>query len=443
MKNKKFKKTKKRKKSIHKEKKVKTKKKKEKAKSKNAKKVRRKKASSCSTDESTFHEEDCASRFSQLVEKGDVYLSQCLLKRCGLAWTSSQGDNALHVAVRLNQAGLVVWILSQADFPSYALDTRNYKGETPLLVATRLCRGAAALRLVEALADPSIADNSGESPELLDLDGLLSETESQEACNKRIEQERVLAAVAVARRKREEAQWRERLFYESGFDECDNPWAGYEDLERQDLESTGQHWMDEIELQVQERKRKEERQHMAERLRALMRAQEEARQAAEEQERKAKAAAEADAANTRKAAAAGTTCVQASLDVEEARASARALDDSRWRALEERLGRLSAKEPLKQHDIPWPSGPPENPLHIDPGGHPAVVRSQLRAGLLRWHPDKFAQRFGSLFVVEGTDFECALAKVKAIAQQLNRLNAELNSLASCRADAAKAQGSDA
>jgi len=433
--------------SIHKDKKVNAKKKKHnKKKSKCTKKVRRKKRATVSSFSSSSAEsvhEDCATRFSQLAERGDVHLAQYLLKRFGLEWTSAQGDNALHIAARLNQVGLVAWILGQADFPQWALDTRNCKGETPLLVATRLCRGAAALRLVEALADPGIADNNGESPEVQDLDGLLRETEWHEACTKRAEQERVLAVVATARGKREEARWQERLLYESGLDEYDNPFMGYEDLERQDLESARLHWMDEIEVQVQERKRKEERQQMAERLRAMIRTQEDARIAAEEQERRARAAAEADAANTRKAAAAGTTCVQPSLDMEEARASARALDDGRWRALEERLGCTAAKEPLKLDDIPWPSGLPENPIHIDPGGHPAVVRSQLRAGLLRWHPDKFAQRFGSFFSAGGTEFESALARVKAIAQQLNRLNAELNGVGRRSGSVAEGQGTDA
>jgi len=74
---------------------------------------------------------------------------------------------------------------------------------------------------------------------------------------------------------------------------------------------------------------------------------------------------------------------------------------------------------------PFPSGPPENPLRVDPRGHPAVVRSQLRAGLLRWHPDKFEQRFGHLLSRKGSQPEEVLQRVKDVAQKLNQLMGEL------------------
>merc|ERR1712098_792607 len=113
-------------------------------------------------------------------------------------------------------------------------------------------------------------------------------------------------------------------------------------------------------------------------------------------------------------------------------APTRAEDDARWRAFEDRIqkhdvatGAVPASEGISYKDIPWPSGTLGNPLHIDPSGHPAVLRSQIRTGLLRWHPDKFDQRVARFLPSEGTDREEALARVKEIAQHLNRLMAEL------------------
>lgn len=381
-----------------------------------------------------------------------MILAQQLVKRFGVGWRSLGGDGPLHIAAKRNRPELVAWILGQPELAG-AMDARNVKGETPLLVATRLFRGVVALRLVEALADPGAADEAGEAPEALDLDGLLHEAERDEAYARRAEQDRTLVAVAAARRAREDAAWRERLFEETGVDEPE-PFTGYDDLEQHDAETDGRNWMDQIAFEAQERARAEARARAADRMREALRAQEEARARAEVQEAKAREAAEADAASGAGGAGFGGRAKDggtasrdaggpaselrgaAAEEPEEARLAARAADETRWRTFEERVaslaaGAVSAAEatgaaaagltPLRPSEIPWPSGPPHNPLRIDPRGHPAVVRSQLRAGLLRWHPDKFAQRVGRFVAVGGE----ALTRAKSIAQQLNRLMADL------------------
>jgi len=326
------------------------------------------------------------------------------------------------------------------------LDARNVRGETPVLLAARLFRGAIALLLVEALADVSIADASGEAAETLDLDGLLQETQSSMSTERRGEEDRVLVAVELARRRREESEWRERLFFETGLDEGEH-FAGYDDLEQLESQQLGRDWMDDVRMQAEQRCRMEARKRMEERLRAVMEAKEAARERAKEQEAKARAAAAADAESRQRASSAsGAASGGASPSAagsgrapaadgearKEARLRARSEDEERWRGFEAALaqaeggGSDAPRAQLRSRDIPWPSGPPGNPLRIDPAGHPAVVRAQLRAGLLRWHPDKFEQKVALLLPEAGGEREAVLAKVKDIAQQLTSLMSELS-----------------
>ena len=53
---------------------------------------------------------------------------------------------------------------------------------------------------------------------------------------------------------------------------------------------------------------------------------------------------------------------------EGARIAARAEDDTRWRTFEGRIGKLASaasasSSGIRASDIPWPSGPPGNPLY--------------------------------------------------------------------------------
>eukprot|EP00928_Gymnodinium_smaydae_P081071 TRINITY_DN64646_c0_g1_i1.p1 TRINITY_DN64646_c0_g1~~TRINITY_DN64646_c0_g1_i1.p1 ORF type:complete len:513 (-),score=111.27 TRINITY_DN64646_c0_g1_i1:164-1702(-) len=394
------------------------------------------------------------------LESGNAILAQHWIRRLGLDWRTAAGDSALHLATRKNRPEVVAWILALPE-AAKKIDMTNSRGENALLIAVRFFRGSCALRLVEALADPSLADNSGEAAEALDLDGLLHETERNERCERQARERKALAAVEAARRSREEAEWQSKLFEEMRFDDDEAPFAGFEDLEQKDASSGGRDWMDDIAFEVQERREAERRALIAERLRAVMRAEEEARREADAQEAKAKAAAEADAAQRERIDGSSGASRRrpppgaSPEEIEEARVAARAEDEGRWRSFEARIGALSAAadsasaavasaaedapspstkatssstsahtSALRAVDIPWPSGPPENPLHINPAGHHAVVRSQLRAGLLRWHPDKFEQRVAR-HLPEAQERDKALTRVKAIAQQLNRLMAEL------------------
>jgi len=305
------------------------------------------------------------------------------------------------------------------------------------------------------LADPGICDANGESPEAHDLDGLICEAERDLAHAQRLKKERLLAAAQAAKQQREERDFRERMFEEMGELEGDH-FAGYEDLEQMDLHGGGGRgdWMDDIAAEAELRRQAEVRQSREDRLRAAMRAAEEAREEAEAQEAKARAAAREDAErhakfkasyDSERTSSSGPTpgsakpkpprtsasVMQTAEEQEEARLAARAADEARWRTFEEELKPAAdASQPeekkLRSRSIPWPSGPAGNPLHIDPGGHPSVVRSQLRSGLLRWHPDKFAQRFGALLPSEPAVKDKILDRVKEIAQQLNRLMAELS-----------------
>jgi hypothetical protein len=67
----------------------------------------------------------------------------------------------------------------------------------------------------------------------------------------------------------------------------------------------------------------------------------------------------------------------------------------------------------------------------------ALVRARLREAQLRWHPDKLVQKLGDMLRradeaaggagggSEGGQFEQAMAKAKAVMQQINALKARL------------------
>jgi hypothetical protein len=94
--------------------------------------------------------------------------------------------------------------------------------------------------------------------------------------------------------------------------------------------------------------------------------------------------------------------------------------------------------PLRASDIPWPGGMSAaaaaaggddssangNVLSL-PSDLPASdVKAAVRAAQRRWHPDKFAQRFGeamALLVGGETEREKVLARVKLLAQQINEI----------------------
>lgn len=429
-----------------KEKKLEKRRRVKKRKKKDRKHKKRRKGSSSSSTSSSLSP---ASEITDALAYGKIFLAKYLINKHGVHLYNSNGEGPLHCAARHNESTFVSWLLAQSGAAG-ELDMQNNRGETALLVATKLLHGSCALRLIEALADPGIVDQEGLAPEALDLDSLLQEAERADSLSRNAHNAETLRRSAPApqmqdnlQHSHEDIEWGQRLFSEMMEDEFrihHEVFAGYEDLERQD-EVDDDSWMDDIARQYQERKQKEARAHVQERLRVVMQAREDARQQADAQEARARLEAQRRAASDAEfqrhwresqyqkeprpqvrgdRGNKHKTCIATRVD-----------DDARWRTFEERIQKLntmespSASHVIQYKDIPWPSGPPGNPLHIDPSGHPAVLRSQIRAGLLRWHPDKFDQRVGRFLPTEGVEKEKALSRVKELAQQLNRLMTEL------------------
>lgn len=376
--------------------------------------------------------------FAAALRREDALHAKHLLHRWGWAWEDESGDSPLHQATKANNIDVVIWLLMRFPAGSSHINLKNGKGETALLIAARMSRGTIALELVESLADPGVMDDVANAPESYDLDDLLFESERDRAVKRRATQERMLAAVAAERKARDDAEWRERMFFETGLEEnFMDPFAGYQDLEQNDVESRGRDWMDDIAFEVEKRRREEARRRMEARLEEEARAREAAEAEAAEQERKARQAAQEASEKSQQQNSADPgpskpkmqgprnsappSRVLDAENQEEARLSARASDEARWQTFEKKL---ASQQNLKAADIPWPSGPTENPLRIDPGGHPAVVRSQIRSGLLRWHPDKMAQKMIPR-LPEGDVRDITLDRASMITKQLNRLLADL------------------
>jgi hypothetical protein len=143
-------------------------------------------------------------------------------------------------------------------------------------------------------------------------------------------------------------------------------------------------------------------------------------------------------------------------------------DEDRWEGFIEKFGRRIAKHqhgrqsqgaqrqsseptasaategpnlhvPLQESDIPWPQGMEEgtatgaagsscdagaNVLSLPSDLPAADVKVAVRTAQRRWHPDKFAQRFGDAMasLVGGEDERVrVLEKVKLLAQQINEI----------------------
>jgi len=75
-------------------------------------------------------------------------------------------------------------------------------------------------------------------------------------------------------------------------------------------------------------------------------------------------------------------------------------------------------------DVPWPSGHNENILSIPDTMAHVEKKLIIKVAQLRWHPDKFTQKFGSLL----HEHESAKIneKVKEVAQHINNLKSKLN-----------------
>ena len=376
-------------------------------------------SSESSDSDSSSAEVDVPQEFMKAAEAGKVMDAQFLIRKYGLDWRKN-GDSVLHLTVRANCPGLMAWLLCQPGAESI-LESQNSRGQSPLCMATRLCRGCVAMRLVEALADPGACDNEGESAEGMDLDGLLREAERDELCRQAAKADRLLAAVAEARRKREELDWRRQLFETMGQEDDDFcRFESHQDLENTD---TGRpdSWMDDIAAQAEAR--------AAGQVSMSQIIAEAAAAARPEPQPKENFDPEPPPSNPRRPAAESKPAVAEDPEAAaEARLEARRKDEAKWKQLEVEVAKANEEDTplrLREAELPWPSGTAENPLHVDASVHPKIVRSQLRAGLLRWHPDKFEQRFGRFLPVDEKSRSSILGRVKALAQQLTRLMAAL------------------
>ncbi|CAE7242845.1 unnamed protein product [Symbiodinium natans] len=105
-------------------------------------------------------------------------------------------------------------------------------------------------------------------------------------------------------------------------------------------------------------------------------------------------------------------------DTEKGLADRRAADEDRLEAFRRRV---AAQPPKSCEELPWPSGPPDNPVHLHSKMPKELLLSTLREALRRWHPDKvLAQLAQALPPVEK---EKAAQRATALAQQLTATKA--------------------
>ena len=106
-------------------------------------------------------------------------------------------------------------------------------------------------------------------------------------------------------------------------------------------------------------------------------------------------------------------------------AKKRKLEDSLWIAFKKRHGGASGK-PLQPSAIPWLAGDGTGHVLSIGADVSAAERTDLkRSAIRRWHPDKFAQKFGkALAAMKGVPAAhlAVVSRVKAIAQQVNDFN---------------------
>ncbi|CAE7713464.1 ANKRD6 [Symbiodinium microadriaticum] len=246
-------------------------------------------------------------------------------------------ETALHLCARLGLKHVgTAMLLILLETTGVDINRRDLEGRTPLHLAVRYRQGDAAELLLDAGADQTLKDFEGCA---VDDDGSLT---------------RLLEDLATARRKQEE-EYRQRLRQEELQDsmwfarEADNSElgsfamfdGGVSDLE----EATDtEDWMDAVAREYRERC---------------------------EGNRPAPPAKE-----------------QATRSRKDTPNPFERLFRGREEAAGQRRKRQRTKPSPKSEDLPWPSGPPENPLHLHPKMPKELLLSALREALRRWHPDK-------------------------------------------------------
>lgn len=73
--------------------------------------------------------------------------------------------------------------------------------------------------------------------------------------------------------------------------------------------------------------------------------------------------------------------------------------------------------------VPWPRGPPDNLLSLPRSASQADLRAMLREAQVRWHPDKFQQRFAAWLA--GETAAAVQARVNEVSQSIHQLKDRL------------------
>lgn len=81
---------------------------------------------------------------------------------------------------------------------------------------------------------------------------------------------------------------------------------------------------------------------------------------------------------------------------------------------------IVSKEPLSEESVPWPPSSPEGALGIDcRSSSSGAVKKAFRKFALRWHPDKFLQKFGARFKeTPSREQVVVMARVTALFQKV-------------------------
>ena len=87
----------------------------------------------------------------------------------------------------------------------------------------------------------------------------------------------------------------------------------------------------------------------------------------------------------------------------------------------------STGKQYSESDIPWPSGSDLN-LFCFPSSaflDASARRKLIRQEYLRWHPDKFKQKFEQNFQGTSSSFQALLQRVISVAQHLSQMKAQM------------------
>eukprot|EP00933_Yihiella_yeosuensis_P007212 TRINITY_DN112141_c0_g1_i1.p1 TRINITY_DN112141_c0_g1~~TRINITY_DN112141_c0_g1_i1.p1 ORF type:complete len:484 (-),score=140.18 TRINITY_DN112141_c0_g1_i1:424-1875(-) len=361
----------------------------------------------------------CSSRlekeFLRHVASGDICVVQRLLQQGGfnvMAAMPETGENALHLCARLGirhiSEAMMILLLNAIPL---AVKLSNVKGETPLHTAVQYSRGDVAELLLEAGADPSTADFEGYTVE---ADGSLKRLldtlhqkrhEQQKAYRKRLADEEFADTLWLAGEEDAHDGGPSSLFDGS-----------FSDLE---AESDGEDWMEAIRREYQER---------CEQNRAQERRSTDSKSEEVPKENPFKRLFEASSSSSRSKVS-KTQAKDAASDASEAAAARiREAHERSWADFEEKLARKihqghTPSLNLKVSDIPWPSGPPANPILLHAGMPKQLALGAIRDALRRWHPDKLMGRC-ELHLAADVKEEVA-ERAKALSQQLNAMKEQL------------------